>query len=713
MQNITLRIALAFSFIFFLFVKQGNGQQTLPAKIKNTLALAGNNRAELEKVLSHYAKDPLKFKAACFLIENMEYHTSINKSVVIDTSFTRIIEITDSIYYNLVKGKRIDEIKDKQIQDSIKNISVYIQGLIGKSSFDQPEIYNSGETQALQNISAGFLIQQIENAFRLRRESSLVKKLGFIDFCEYVLPIQYVVGRNLRKSGKEFYDFFSKYLPIVTDSNITEVVKYYHLTINNFRKILGKYPFDTKIGFEEALFTGVPGWDCFDVISFDAAGLNAIGIPIIVQYNIAYKMLQGKHSECGVFEKLGHYNLFSLEGGETYPELMKENFEGYKGWMNLYRMHYAKQKDAPVFLKATEEQIPEDLSSPLIKDETALRIRTTSITLPFKEKTKNNLVYLGTFNSASETVPVTWAVIDKNNSQVIFKNVIPDRLYFPIYYEEQEQKSFSEPFYIKFDSARKEKYQIVSLGKDNASAGKKINAIVTRKFPRKPNMITVAKNLIGTVIIASNKADFSERDTLFVLNYEPQPYMQEANLNINKPYKFYRVEAPMAFHKMNLSEVQFLTKKSYGYTNIIDPAPLAILNPKDENKIDTSLTRILEGDIEKLKKIPEYDGKMTTAPGAYPFITLRLKEPQVVTTVRFAPLNADNGIVIGNEYLLRQWGNGKWENVSESQEAKYNYLYYSDLYTHKIYWLRNLTGGKEEIPFFLDDEGKQQFIYNE
>ena len=40
--------------------------------------MAKNNRTELEKVLYFYQKnlaDSLKYKAACFLIENMPYHS--------------------------------------------------------------------------------------------------------------------------------------------------------------------------------------------------------------------------------------------------------------------------------------------------------------------------------------------------------------------------------------------------------------------------------------------------------------------------------------------------------------------------------------------------------------------------------------------------------------------------------------------------------------
>ena len=42
------------------------------------LQSAKNNRKELEKVLRHYQKNPadsLKYKAACFLIENMPFYS--------------------------------------------------------------------------------------------------------------------------------------------------------------------------------------------------------------------------------------------------------------------------------------------------------------------------------------------------------------------------------------------------------------------------------------------------------------------------------------------------------------------------------------------------------------------------------------------------------------------------------------------------------------
>ena len=40
-------------------------------RLSKALELAGSNRGELEKVLIHYKDSGEKYKAACFLIENM------------------------------------------------------------------------------------------------------------------------------------------------------------------------------------------------------------------------------------------------------------------------------------------------------------------------------------------------------------------------------------------------------------------------------------------------------------------------------------------------------------------------------------------------------------------------------------------------------------------------------------------------------------------
>ena len=105
----------------------------------------------------------------------------------------------------------------------------------------------------------------------------------------------------------------------------------------------------------------------------------------------------------------------------------------------------------------------------------------------------------------------------------------------------------------------------------------------------------------------------------------------------------------------------------------------------------------------------EYDGNPQTSPEPYPTIHFMLREPQFVTKVRMMPLNADNGIVVGNQYELLYWDNGEWKKIL-SQQAKCNYITVGVPFG-SLLWLRNLTKGKEELPFYVDDNGQQRFIY--
>lgn len=61
--------------------------------LESALMSAGSNRAELERVLEHYsmhAADSLKYRAACFLIENMPYHYSYTDTALLNQYYDEV-----------------------------------------------------------------------------------------------------------------------------------------------------------------------------------------------------------------------------------------------------------------------------------------------------------------------------------------------------------------------------------------------------------------------------------------------------------------------------------------------------------------------------------------------------------------------------------------------------------------------------------------------
>nr|WP_310648363.1 hypothetical protein [Bacteroides thetaiotaomicron] len=75
---ISVFLLVAIGSLFFFSCAEKEKCTPMVSFLETALQQAGENRVELEKVLSHYKTDPadsLKYKAACFLIENMPYYT--------------------------------------------------------------------------------------------------------------------------------------------------------------------------------------------------------------------------------------------------------------------------------------------------------------------------------------------------------------------------------------------------------------------------------------------------------------------------------------------------------------------------------------------------------------------------------------------------------------------------------------------------------------
>ena len=128
------------------------------SRLEQALKLAGKNRIELEKVLTHYSANPgdtLKYKAACFLIENMSihfYHKYNQEYYPIMDSLNQTKLNTDTVYAKF---------------DSIKN----------KIQVSETTIFSD-----LNSLSSKFLIEHIDKSFETWRKSPWGNKIKFTDF---------------------------------------------------------------------------------------------------------------------------------------------------------------------------------------------------------------------------------------------------------------------------------------------------------------------------------------------------------------------------------------------------------------------------------------------------------------------------------------------------------------------------------------------------
>lgn len=106
-------VLVLFIWLGWQIIDRSTFREEMITPLGAALQSAKNNRKELEKVLRHYQKNPadsLKYKAACFLIENMPFYSY---------STSKQLENYKSYYAWLKKSRGQTA---KQVADSVKKV---------------------------------------------------------------------------------------------------------------------------------------------------------------------------------------------------------------------------------------------------------------------------------------------------------------------------------------------------------------------------------------------------------------------------------------------------------------------------------------------------------------------------------------------------------------------------------------------------------------
>lgn len=659
--------------------------------VEYALKKAGKNRASLETVLSEYSRDKKdceKYEAACFLISNMIWHKSFASLPKYDKKIDNEAIMVDSLYYSIFKSSNDWSERNNNFKKCLNEAAEIHQKKVSGRKY-QPILSIAFPTYDIELIDGKFLKRQIESAFLLRKTNRDVKNLSFNDFCEYILPYRFVGNYPYVYDRDMYTRLFDKYLKELND--VDEVVRRYNYITNDFKKLSGKYPYKECIGLPSLFYYGV--LDCIDMSNYAGSTLRSLGYPAASEFTIAYKVYEGRHFYVSTKDSQNRWVSFSPESSPTIYRNPK-----FAANLNFFRQYFGKQQNNPFSLKGDKEYIPNDLSDPCIEDVSRLYVDVKKIQITCNINTNNKLIYLASFTTNGGLIPVTWGRYNKESQIASFENVIPDNLYFPVYYNTVGRLcGFGKPFWIHSEGEGADKYKINYIEPHN---GQFVDAGIVRKYPRKPQMLEYAKKAIGTLLLASNKSDFSDADTLGRILNMPNDSVECIQVASKKPYRYYRLQSPKSDGHIRMAEVQFYTNKKYGYTNVVDGE----YQSSEE-------VRLLDAPLDKCKWKAEYDGNVQTAPDAYPNITLRLQEPQIVSSVKYIVKNEDNRLKDNHTYQLYEWNGTKWE-LSFMKPGDKEGLEVKNLKIGALYWLKDITNGKEELPFIIDNKGMQVFFHD-
>lgn len=616
---------------------------------QQALEASGTNRAEWEKVIAHYQTDPLKTRAARFLIGNM-----LGKYYLAGGKVDRFHMFIDSVYQ--IRQAEYDE---KSIYDA----------------FRKQESHTGHDIQMetdLEHLTAAYLIRQVDQAFAVWQKP-WNQHLTFDEFCEWILP--YRMGNELPEDWRPLYrekfisslsDTFGSAEKACREINARLIALPIHIFLSSVR------PSDIRPSSLQHIKFGL----CEDYASLAVFAMRSAGIPVGIEFIPHWGRKNNTHTFNVVYNNDGR--MYDFSGGEQQPG---EHLSRFSGIPKVYRRTYGLQPSRLALLKKREE-LPPFFRNPCLIDVTDQYpfIHPVDISVPlFTWHPDKNLAYLCVFDPAG-WMPVDYGQIDRG--QTTFQNIGPNIMYQAACYEKGRLIPASLPFFV--DTAG-QLHQV-------KSNGEKITLRLERKQQEAENLTYIPPTLIGSRFQGSDEPDFRHAEDLYVFTTAPTFKYTQVEVHPRKAYRYYRYLSSDQTQG-NMAEVEFYEAESGKLLKgrVIGTKETSIYHPEAVKE------HVFDGDA-----LTYFHTRDTLS-----WAGLALDQPARIDRVRYIIRNDDNGVRKGNLYeLFYIDAKGTWRSTGRKKATADDCIQYDTVPATTLYWLRNLTRGKEER-IFTYEEGKQ------
>ena len=614
------------------------------------LRLAGDNRAELEKVLLHYSHNPsdsLKYRAAIFLIENMIWHNAIDYP-------------DEKDYYKQIRSIFTYENKTRKKADSLfSQIKVDLQ---------QKKQHRDVET-----LNATCLIDQIEHAFETRNYPWSAS-ISWEDFCEYVLPYraaqeQIEYWRPLYK--QHMSNLLDSLVSVQADDTLVCRKLMDFFKPDTFTLVENSFPIPLRPSLYMEMNTG----NCNDLTLYSLYAMRTAGLPVTYDHTPQWANRSLGH-EWNALMSNGKAITFQIDDlvpfGEHLPSRTQNRIA------KAYRKMYSIQKES-LAMQFPKENIPPLFGNPFMKDVSEFYFKSTDVLtdLIYLPPSKKKYAYIMVFNNR-EWVPIGWGRIHKR--QVTFPKMITGCAYMVMYYDNGMFHPASDPFYI--DMEGKKKVLCADL--------QKIESVtLLRKYSFR-DVAVITERMPGGQFQVANRADFKDAITVHVIDTLPVMTFQHVRLHDMPVCKYFRYLSSDKGH-VYMAEMMVYDNEGRKLTGKI---------------IGTEGTSLTELGFDKYKA---FDGDCLTffdAPiTAGGWVGLEFEQKEQIQAIKYLPKNDDNHINENEEYELYYYDR-MWVSLGRKTGDKTHALTYHNVPCNALLLLRNHTKGKEER-IFTYENGKQ------
>lgn len=623
-------------------------------RIDRALKRAGSNAKNLQRVLDHFKDNELKYKAACFLIENMD-GKFCQVSPVINHYITEVDSFM-SVNPNLNTRDYRAFYEDVQLRH--KNF-----------------MHKAEPQYDIETVTANYLISNIESAFGVWNKP-WAKDVSFDLFCKYVLP--YRIGEepisNWRDRFKSLYEYPTEQLFDCQDNRFYKMGIYSEL-----RKKLPISIYTPKYLRPEIPLDMLPDMhvgNCKDAASFSTAQLRSLGIPSTIDFVPQWANRSMGHSWCVIF--INDKTAIPFGVGEEAGAHFNNASE--KKIAKVFRYSYQNNDGFAEISSEKEELVPELFKQTGIIDVTSEYVGTSDVVIGLNENSEvlsRRWIFLAVFDN-QDWIPIWFA--KNEGGSATFSKLGRGVAYLPfIYRSNGEFIGASNPFIIKDDG------QIQELSTDERSITK---AVLTRKYPESKSTKSNKREIIGGSFLASN--DVSFKDSILIGKITD-------------------------ISDKSFSTIHVRTSKEYRYLKYVCSTDRTSLTAEikiydlEGNELKPAVVHTQKGEARGRQKVL-FDGNLLSSCNLSGIVgknvIIELDHPTKLSHIQVFPRSDGNFIERGDHYSLYYWANDGWNMIDEKDALTMGELEFNNIPENALLLLCDDTKGKEKRIFTLE-KGKQ------
>jgi hypothetical protein len=527
-------------------------------------------------------------------------------------------------------------------------------------------------------------------AYRALLESSWKKRVSFADYREYILP--YKLTNEIFDTWRDsLYSFHQKLIALHPEFKNIDSLHQYHIS-KTYNALSSKVAMRKYFSSEEnyTWLNITKEGDCVSRCRYALYHLRAAGAPATFDYipdwgNRPYS----QHAYIGLANKKRQVPILLRNDNNTKnliedlnaamdpkktlifaaSELPKGLYVEYEKTIpKLYRQTWSSQTDMTTLLSKipTKEFFP-GLIKPNMLDVTAQYLQVASVETSKSFFERKRTAYLATFDTKNWT-PVAFTTFNWFG-KAVFKDVGKNILYLPMTYN-GILTAYENPFILENSGAKR----VLTCNKE-----KRINMKLIRKFPLFSYTANHSVDLKGCRIEGSNSADFKDVEILHTIDYLTFNTKQ-INFKNPIPFRYIRMVAPDGV-RLRIAEMECFQDNRGVLKKMED------VNYK-KGRLEGQDSYAFDGDLNTY---------LVGKPAVFDF-----GRNVPVSRIRFTPMNDSNYIIPGYKYELFYWDN-RWVSVGKKL-AKSDSLHYTNIPSGTIYWLKCLSGGKEERIFTYEND---------